>query len=94
MLQNKKVCHISCAKDTIPTLQKPNTIYCLIRPGCIENYIGKTDRDLVTRLHEHGSRDNQPKHQHLSKCENFKDIVNLMKLLDIDSTTSSAVKIE
>lgn len=38
---------------------------CLICPCCKENYIGgKTDRNLVTRLHEHGSRDNQAMHQH------------------------------
>ena len=37
---------------------------CLICPCCKENYIGKTDRNLVTRLHEHRSRDNQAMHQH------------------------------
>ena len=37
---------------------------CLICPCCKENYIGKADRDLVTRLHEHCSRENQAMHQH------------------------------
>lgn len=67
---------------------------CLICPCCKENYIGKTDRNLVTRLHEHRSRDNQAMHQHHLKWEHFIDTVNLMRLPDIDSTSSSVVKKE
>ena len=51
-------------------------INCLTCYGYNENSIGKTDRNLLTRLHEYGSHDNQPKHKHLLKCEHFIDILN------------------
>ena len=34
-------------------------IYKVNCPGCNENYIGKTDRNLVTRLNNHASREDQ-----------------------------------
>lgn len=42
----------------------------------IRTILKKTDRVFVTRLHEHSSRENQPMHQLLLKCENVMDIVN------------------
>ena len=57
-------------------------------------FIGKRDRYLVTRLNEQGSSDDQPMYQHLSKCECYNDIVNLMKLPDNDSTTTAIDKRE
>ena len=35
-------------------------IYKVTCPGCNEDYIGKIDRNLVTRLNEHASREDQP----------------------------------
>ena len=45
------------AKDSIPIKQKTNVICKIKYLGCKEGYIGKTDRNLVTRLNEHGSRE-------------------------------------
>ena len=59
------------AKDGIPIHQKANVIYIVTSPGCNEDYLGKTDRNLVTRLNEHASREDQPMHHHLSKFEHF-----------------------
>ena len=50
-------------------------LQCLTFPADNENYIGKSDRNLL-------------------KCEHFMDIVNLMRLPDIDSTSTSVVKKE
>ena len=88
-LWNKKVGY-----DFIPTLQKSNVVSCLTCPGCNEKYIGKTDRNLVTRLKEQGSCDDQPMYQHLSECEHYNDIINLMKLPDTDSTAVAVDKKE
>ena len=41
------------SKDQIPTDQKANLMYRFTCPGCNEKYIGKTDRNIITRLHEH-----------------------------------------
>ena len=80
--------------DFIPTLQKSNVVYCLICPDCDEKYIGKSHRNLATRLNEQGSRYDQPLYQHLTKCEDFNGIVNLMKLPDTDSATVAVDKRE
>ena len=57
-------------------------------------YVGKTDHNLVTSLNEQGSREDQPMYQHLSKCEHYNYVVNLMKLGDTDSTTVAVDKKE
>ena len=78
------------AKDTIPALQKSSVIYYLTYPGCNKNCIGEKDCNLVLRLYKHSLRD-QPIHQHLLKCEHYMDIVNLLRLPDIDSASTSTV---
>ena len=76
------------AKDRIPIHQKANVIYKVTCPGCNEDYLGKTDRSLVTRLNVHASRKDQPMYQHLSKCEHFAHIIDLLRLPDIDASTT------
>ena len=77
-------------KDIISTLEKSNIIYCLICPGCNENYIRKTDcNPAIHLLYVHGSCIDQLMHQHHLKCDYFMDIMNLS---DIDSTSTSVVK--
>ena len=61
---------------------------------CDEDYIGKTDRSLVTRLNEHASREIQLMYQHLSKCEHFVHIVDLLRLPDIDASTTEINNIQ
>ena len=72
------------AKDNIPIHQKANFIYKVTCPGCSEDYVRKTDRNLVTRLNKHASREDKPMYQHLSKCEHFAHIIDLLRLPDID----------
>ena len=76
--ETKKLAMFCSTKHTIITQQNSNVIYCLTCPGCNENYIGNTDRNLATGLHEHGSRNDQPMHQRLLKCKHFIDIVKLI----------------
>ena len=42
-------------KDSISAEQKSNVIYGITCPGCFQVYVGKTDRNLITRLDEHGT---------------------------------------
>ena len=51
--ETKKGTAIFCsAKDSIPIHQKTKVIYKVTCPGCNEDYVGKTDRNLITRLNE------------------------------------------
>ena len=76
------------AKDSIPIHQKANVIYKVICPGYTEVYVGKTYRNLVTRLNEHASRNDQLMYQHLSKSEHFAHIIDLLRLPDTDASTT------
>ena len=80
------------SKDKIPTEQRANVIYKLSCPGCGENYIGKTDRCIKTRLLEHGTRNDQPMFQHLSQCAHFRDYVTMISLSTSDALNSIDVK--
>ena len=75
------------AKDSIPIRQKANLIYKVTCPGSNEDYVGKTDRNLITRLNEHASHEDQPIYQDLSKCEHFAHTIDLLRLPDIDVST-------
>ena len=74
------------SKDQIPTDQKANLIYRFTCPGCNEKYVGKTDRNIITRLHEHGSRIDQPLHIHLTNCDKFGDIITVMQLSNMNNS--------
>ena len=50
-LYNSKKCEMFCSvKDKIPTYQKSNVIYTIKCPGYGEDYAGKSDRCVTTRL--------------------------------------------
>ena len=55
----------SFVKDKIPTHPNSNVIYTIKYAGCGEDYVGKTDRCVITRLNEHSNRSYQPMFQHL-----------------------------
>ena len=65
--ETKKTAMFCSASDNIPIHQKATGIYTVTCPGCNKDYAGKTDRNLVTRLNQHGSLKNQPTYQCLSK---------------------------
>ena len=72
-------------KDKIPTHQKSNVVYSIRCPGCGDEYVGKTDRCVITRMSEHATRADQPMFQHLVHCEKFLETLSLYKLPDIDT---------
>ena len=76
-------------KDKIPTHQKSNVIYTTKFSGCGEDYVGKTDRCVITRLNEHSNRSDQPKFQHLQHCEKILETMTLYQLSDIDPDVST-----
>ena len=82
----KKLSMFCSSMDEIPTDQKVNLIYRFTCPGCNEKYIGKTDRNIITRLHEYGSRIDQPLHIHLTNCDKFGDIITTMQLPNMDNS--------
>ena len=77
----------NCLKKVQKCL-KENVVFKVTCPNCGENYVGKTDRNLVTRLHKQASCEDQPMYQHLSKCEHFAHIIDLLRLPDIDASTT------
>ena len=60
-------------KDNISVEQKSNVIYRITCPGCFQKYVSKTDRNVITRLNEHGTKIDQPMYQYLSNCSAFSD---------------------
>ena len=88
----KKLSIFCSSKDQTPTDQKVNLIYRFTCPGCNEKYIDKTDRNIITRLHEHGSRVDQPLHVHLTNCDKFGDIITMMQLPNMDNSVVAVNK--
>ena len=84
LYDQKKMSYFCSVKDKVPDMQRSHVIYRLRCPGCGEKYIGKTERCLQTRLHEHGVRNDQPMFRHLTNCEPFNQLVQLHPLADID----------
>ena len=61
---------------------------------CHNDYVNKTDRNLITRLSEHGKKEDQPMFQHFRSCEEFNYKLNLYSLADIFSHTKTVDHIE
>ena len=79
-------------KDSISTAQKSNVIYKITCPGCFQKYVGKTDRSLISRLDEHGTKVDQPVYQHLCNCSVFNDQIMLSTLPDAVTDTTIVSK--
>ena len=62
-----KISHFCSTKDPVPALLKSNIIK-LSCPGCLQQFIVKTDRSLALRLREYAyaTRQEQPMNKHLS----------------------------
>ena len=80
MFNTKKTAMLCNTKDVIPTSQKSNIIYKIECPGCHQTYVGKTDRNYITRIKEHGSKEKQPMYEHLHNCHKFKNYVQMFAL--------------
>ena len=46
-------------KDRISWDEKTNVIYIIQCRGCHHDYVGKTDKKLISRLSEHGKKEDQ-----------------------------------
>ena len=79
-------------KDSISAEQKSNVIYGITCPACFQKYVGKTDRNLITRLDEHGTKVDQPIYQHLCNCSAFNDQIMLSTLPDAVTDTTIVSK--
>lgn len=51
-----------------------------------------TDRCLITRLLEHGTREEQPMFQHLSRCDIFHDYVTMFSMPSDDMSVEIDTK--
>ena len=47
-------------------------------------YLGKTDRNIMTLLHEHGRHIEKPLYTHLTNCYKIGDMISMTQLLDFD----------
>ena len=65
--------------------QKENAKYIIQCPVCHNDYVGKTDKNIITRLSEHGKKEDQQK-------LNYK--LNLYSVADIFTDTSTIDHIE
>ena len=79
-------------KDHIQIQQKANVIYRITCPDCYNKYIGKTDRNIITRLDEHGTKPDQPMHLHLTNCVQFAEYLKFYALPDIDAVNTIVSK--
>ena len=61
-------------------MQRPSVIYQITFPGCLNHYVGKTDRCFHIRMNEHGRKPDQPMHRHLKNCGYLQEVDQLYSL--------------
>ena len=94
MYRTNKLSMFCPTKERTSWNQKANVIYIIQCPGCHNDYDGKTDRNLITRLSEYGKKEDQPRFHHFRSCEEFNYKLNLYSLTDIFSDTSTVDHME
>ena len=67
-------------KDKIAPLNKANVVYIFSCPGCFKTYIGKTERNLITRLEEHVEGRDSAINLHLNSCSLYHDYLHIFKI--------------
>ena len=78
-----KLCFYTNNKHKVPPLNKSHVVYKFSCSGCQSTYIGKTDRTLFIRTHEHAISDKESAiYKHLRTCEHLILIQNLCNLSD------------
>ena len=78
--QTKKVSYFLSKKDKIPDLERNDLVYEFSCPGCSATYIGKTVRNLRTRLTKHAKSNTSAVSEHLTTCEHARHIADLHNL--------------
>ena len=77
--QTTKLSFFTNTKDPIPKQYQSSVVYKFTCPGCSAPYIGKTDRNLITRIKEHA----KPKSEifsHVEHCPNFNHLHDILNL--------------
>ncbi len=83
--KTNKIAMFCSNKDPIQKLMKANVVYRFSCPGCFKSYVGKTDRNLVTRLTEHANGKDSAISFHLkNKCPAYSDMTSLFSILNSD----------
>ena len=91
----KRVAMFCSNKDKIPNELKSNCVYEFKCPGCSERYIGKTDRNFLTRVIEHGAYrkdQNTAVYKHLISCDHFNETLELLQI-PCENTNSIRINI-
>ena len=73
LYDTKKMSFYCNIKDKVPYDQRNHVLYKIKYPSCNGCYIGKTERCLITKLTEHGTKETEPMLKLPSECELFKD---------------------
>ena len=60
LYDTKKMSFYCNIKDKVPYDQRNHVLYKIKYPSCNGCYIGKTERCLITRLTEHGTKETEP----------------------------------
>ena len=79
----RKISYFLPKKDKIPNSSRSNIVYEVTCPGCNSSYIGKTERNLATRLSEHSDPQKSSISKHLSECEHANYILNLNHIMSL-----------
>ena len=82
------------AKDSISVEQKSNVFYKITFPGCFQKYVGKTERNVITRPDEHGTNVDQPMYQEFNNFGAFIDHIMLFKLVDAAANATNISKLQ
>ena len=77
MYKTNKLAMFCSNKDKLIPLNKANVVYLFTCPGCSKTYIGKTERNLITRLEEHVEGRESAINLHLNVCSSYHDTLSL-----------------
>jgi hypothetical protein len=86
--QTKKLQYLTNTKDQIPSEYQCSVVYKFTCPACNSCYIGKTDRNLLTRIIEHSKSNASEIFQHTQHCTGFGHVHDLLNLPDTLSNNS------
>ena len=88
--QTKQISYFTSNKDRTPKEYCSSVIYKFKCPGCLDSYIGKTDRCLKIRAVEHSRNTNSSVREHIENCEGFNHIIGI-HLMTADNTSKQSL---
>ena len=80
MYKTNKLAMFCSNKDKVDLLNKANVVYLFTCPGCSKTYIGKTERNLITRLEEHVEGRESAINSHLNSCILYHDYISIFTI--------------